>query len=659
MCGICGFSNYDLHHEDAVQIINRMCQAMYHRGPDDVGTYLDQDTVLGMRRLSIIDLQTGHQPISNEDQTVWVVANGEIYNFQELRNGLQERGHIFQTGSDSEILVHLYEEKGVECLHQLMGMFAFAIWDKRQKRLFLARDRIGIKPLHYALIQDTLIFGSEIKAILQYPLVQRTINPEAVNLYLTYEYIPAPDTIFQSIRKLPPGHFLTIDHDNRHGSPVGRCNIHIQQYWDLDYRSKIRMKNKADYQDALLEKLNLAVKRRLISDVPLGTFLSGGIDSSIVASLMKGLSSDSTGSLQATGDPLTTGAPLAVDSFNIGFREKSFDESGYAKTVADYLGINHRSQVFDTSTLLDVLPLVADNLDEPLGDASILPTYLLCRFCRKYVTVALSGDGGDELFAGYYTYQAHRLARLYTLIPRLVRQGVLEKLINRLPVSTDNFSLDFRAKKFISGIGYPEEIRHYVWMGSFTPDEKTDLLQPDFRKAIAGHDEFSVIRNYLRSAPVEDWLDAVLYLDMKLYLQEDLLAKVDRASMANALEVRVPFLDHEFVNFATRLPSHLKLRGLQTKWLLKQSSQKLLPSSIINRPKKGFGIPVAKWINAELRPLFTEIFAQDKIKAQGIFNPVCIQRLLQEHWSGAFDHRKKLWTLFMFQMWFSRYSGQK
>ncbi|MEW5805095.1 MAG: asparagine synthase (glutamine-hydrolyzing), partial [bacterium] len=511
------------------------------------------------------------------------------------------------------------------------------------------------KPLHFAYINNTFIFGSEIKSLLQYPLVQRKVNPEAVNLYLTYEYVPAPDTIFQSIKKLLPGHYITVDLAASLDGGRGSQGVHtgqgdhtgqggavtIRQYWDLDYRSKIRMASEAAYQEALLEKLSLAVKRRLISDVPLGTFLSGGIDSSLVASLMKGL------------------IPDRVDSFNIGFREKSFDESGYAKTVADHLGVNHRSQIFDTPALLDVLPLVADNLDEPLGDASILPTYLLCRFCRTYVTVALSGDGGDELFAGYYTYQAHRLAKLYTLIPRLIRQGVLERCINRLPVSTDNFSLDFRAKKFISGIGYPDEIRHYVWMGSFSPEEKSCLLQTDFRKTIQGHDEFSVIRNYLRTAPVEDWLDAVLYLDMKLYLQEDLLVKVDRASMANALEVRVPFLDHEFVNFATRLPSHLKLRGLQTKYLLKQSSQNLLPSSIVNRPKKGFGIPVAKWIKAELKPLFTEVFARDKIQAQGIFNPDCIQRLLQEHWSGAFDHRKKLWTLFMFQMWFSRYIDQK
>ncbi|MEW6379870.1 MAG: asparagine synthase (glutamine-hydrolyzing) [bacterium] len=632
MCGICGFINYDLHREEASQVIHRMCQAMHHRGPDDMGTYLDQDAVIGMRRLSIIDLETGHQPISNEERTLWVVANGEIYNFRELREGLQERGHIFRSGSDSEVLVHLYEEKGVECLHQLVGMFAFAIWDTRNRSLFLARDRLGIKPLHFARIRDAVVFGSEIKAILEYPGFVRTIDPQAVNLYLTYEYIPAPQTIFQSIQKLPPGHFLTV---NQGGS------IRIHQYWDLDYRSKIRLASTHEYREALLDKLAVAVRRRLVSDVPLGTFLSGGIDSGMIAALMRNFASD------------------RVDSFNIGFREKSFDESGYARIVADHLRINHRSQTFDTGTLLTVLPQVADNLDEPLGDASILPTCLLCKFCRKFVTVALSGDGGDELFAGYYTYQAHRLVKLYTLIPRLIRQGVLERFINRLPVSTDNFSFDFRAKRFIAGIGYPDEIRHQVWMGSFTPDEKKSLLHPDFRAAIQGHDEFSLIRSYLSSAPVEDWLDALLYLDMKLYLQEDLLVKADRASMANALEVRVPFLDHEFVGFVTRLPSRLKLHGLTTKYLLKQSAQGLLPPSIIHRPKKGFGIPVAKWIKAELKSLFAEVFAPDKIQAQGIFNPDCIQQLLQEHWSGRFDHRKKLWTLFMFQMWYSRYAGQR
>ena len=628
MCGICGFINYDLPRDEAERVIERMCQAMYHRGPDDAGTYLDQRAVLGMRRLSIIDLQGGHQPIPNEDQTLWVVANGEIYNFRQLREELQKRGHTFKTGSDSEVVVHLYEEQGAECLHHLIGMFALAIWDTKNQSLFLARDRLGIKPLHFARVRDTVIFGSEIKSLLEYPGLVRSPDPLAINLYLTYEYVPAPQSIFQSIQKLLPGHFLIVDQSGR---------IQIQQYWDLDYRSKISLASLEEYREALIDKLTVAVQRRLISDVPLGTFLSGGIDSGLIASLMSKVSSGK------------------VDSFNIGFREKSFDESEYARAVAQYLGISHRSQLFDTSSLLAALPKVVDQMDEPLGDASILPTYLLCKFCRQFVTVALSGDGGDELFAGYYTYQAHRLAKLYTLIPRFIRQTILEKLINRLPVSTDNFSFDFRAKKFISGIGYPGHVRHQIWMGSFTPGEKRDLLHPDFQAAIYGHDEFSPIRTYLRSAKVEDWLDAILYLDMKLYLQDDLLVKTDRASMANALEVRVPFLDHELVNFATRLPSHLKLRGLTTKYLLKHSAKGLLPPSIIHRPKKGFGIPVAKWIKAELRPLFVEIFDKGKIKAQGIFNPDYLHRLLQEHLSGQFDHRKKLWTLFMFQMWYERY----
>jgi len=626
MCGICGFRNHDLNKDEATQTLHRMCQTIHHRGPDELGTYLDKETALGMRRLSIIDLNTGQQPIANEDKTIWVIANGEIYNFQELRKELQEKGHLFKTGSDCEVLVHLYEEKGINCLDQLNGMFAFALWDKSKKRLFLARDRIGIKPLYFARLKNTVIFGSEIKAILQYPGFQRNINPQALNLYLTYEYIPSPETIFQSIQKLPPGHFLLVDEKDK---------VHIKQYWDFEYRSKIHLPNEREYQEALLEKLKQSVQQRLISDVPLGTFLSGGIDSSLIAALMKNLDQG------------------RVDSFNIGFFEKSFDESSFAKTAADHIKTNHRHQIFDTKTLLNTLPQVAENLDEPLGDASILPTYLLCQFCRRHVTVALSGDGGDELFAGYYTYQAHRLAKLYALIPRLIRRGIIEKIIPRLPVSTDNFSFDFRAKKFISGINYPYGIRNYIWLGSFSPEEKISLWQPDFQQTLKGHDEFSIIRHYLDSAPVENWLDAVLYLDMKLYLQEDLLVKVDRASMANSLEVRVPFLDHEFVNFATRLPSHLKLRRLQTKYILKQSARELLPSQIINRPKKGFGIPVAKWINADLKSVFAETFAEDTIRAQGIFNPDFIQGLLQDHWNGLVDNRKKLWTLFMFQMWFT------
>ncbi|MGA1874005.1 MAG: asparagine synthase (glutamine-hydrolyzing) [bacterium] len=627
MCGICGFLNYNLPAGETGRIIHRMCQSMEHRGPDDKGTYTDSKVALGMRRLSIIDLCTGHQPISNEHQTMWVVANGEIYNFRELRDELQERGHRFKTGSDSEVLVHLYEDEGVHCLDRLNGMFAFAIWDTLTQKLFLARDRIGIKPLHFASMNQTFIFASEIKAILQYPGFYRAINPKAVNLYLTYEYIPSPETIFQSIQKLPPGHFLVVNNQGE---------VHHQQYWNFEYRSKINLSGEDEYQEMLLEKLTRSVQRRLISDVPLGSFLSGGIDSSMIVSLMKKLDQG------------------RVDSFHIGFREKSFDESIFAHTVADHVKINHRHHQFDTSTLLDILPRVAENLDEPLGDASILPTYLLCQFCRRYVTVALSGDGGDELFAGYYTYQAHRLAKVYTLFPRLLRQGIIEKVVRRLPVSPENFSFDFRAKKFISGINYPAGIRNYVWMGSFTPEEKKSLLQPDFRQAIQHHDEFSIIHDFLRSAPVENWLDAILYLDMKLYLQEDLLLKVDRASMANALEVRVPFLDHEFVDFATRLPHHLKLRRFQTKYILKRSARRFLPQSIIHRSKKGFGIPLAQWIHTDLRSLLAATFARDSIEAQGIFNPGFIHQLLQDHWEGRADNRKQLWTLFMFQMWFQK-----
>lgn len=628
MCGIAGFFQSRLSPEEASRTIDRMCRSMYHRGPDDQGVYQDEDAVLGMRRLSIIDLAGGHQPIPNEDRTIWVIANGEIYNFRELREGLQKKGHIFSTGSDSEVLVHLYEEKGEESLQRLMGMYAFALWDTGQKKLFIARDRLGIKPLYFAKVGQTLVFASELKAILYYPGIERTINPAAVNSYLTYEYVPAPECIFQSIQKLLPGHYLVIGK---------QTPLRLKQYWDLDYRSKINLKSEGEYREMLLEKLGLSVQRRLISDVPLGTFLSGGIDSSLIASLMKNYTHD------------------RVDSFNIGFSEKSFDETPFAQTVAEHLKTNHYHQMFNTSVLLQTLPKVAEILDEPLGDASILPTYLLCQFCRRQVTVALSGDGGDELFAGYYTYQAHRLAKLYTLIPRLIRHGLIEKAIRKLPVSMENFSLDFRAKKFISGLDYPPGIRNYVWLGSFSPEEKKGLLQPDFQSALKGHDEFSIIRQYLASAKVEDWLDAILYLDMKLYLQEDLLVKVDRASMANSLEVRVPYLDHEFVNFATRLPSHLKLRGLQTKYLLKKSAQGLLPAHIIHRPKKGFGIPVAQWISGELKPLFTDTFQPDLIQAQGIFNPRAIEHLLESHWKGQEDNRKKLWTLFMFQMWYSHY----
>lgn len=628
MCGICGFVNFSYESGKTQAIIQRMCQTLFPRGPDDHGYYFNDRVVLGMRRLSIIDIKGGHQPIFNENRTICSVINGEIYNFKELRRDLEQKGHCFFSNSDSEVLIHLYEQYGVGCLDKINGMFAFAIWDDTIKKLFIARDRIGIKPLYYCFNNKTLVFGSELKSLLEHPAIERRIDHKALSQYLTYEYVPAPRTILKGINKLCPGHFIVMD-------LAGVMTI--KQYWDYDFSNKLVFKNEKECVDLLLEKFHLAVKRRMISDVPLGTFLSGGIDSGMIAAAMQQIS------------------PGHVDSFNIGFKEKSFDESGIAGDLARFLGLNHRTRMCDSSAMIALLPKLTDILDEPLGDNSLLPTYLLSQFTRRHVTVALSGDGGDELFAGYPTYQALRLAQIYNRLSGYPGRKLVEQFLLNLPVSTENFSLDFKIKKFLSGMGYPDLQRHFIWLGSFTPLGTAQLLLPGITRSLQGFDVFETIRNLLASAKVTTRLDAILYLDMKLYLQEDLLVKVDRISMANSLEVRVPFLDHEFVDFATRLPDNFKLRLFRTKYILKKAAGQSLPLKVIHRSKKGFGAPVAGWIKHQLKELFCDTLSRDKINREGLFQYPFIEQLLDDHFKGRADNRQKLWTLFVFEKWHERY----
>jgi asparagine synthase (glutamine-hydrolysing) len=633
VCGICGYFTWSKTQQVQPEIIHRMCEIIRHRGPDDEGIYTEKNIGLGMRRLNIIDLITGHQPIHNEDKTIWIVYNGEIYNFQELRESLEKNGHQFYTKTDTEVIVHLYEEKGIHCVDDFNGMFGFCIWDKNKNLLFLARDRIGIKPLHYTQIDNQFIFASEIKSILVHPDVKKEVDLLSLNKYLTFEYIPAPNTIFKGIKKLPPGHILTI---NRYGE------IKIEQYWDINFAhdEKINKREEA-YQEELLFILKDSVKRRLISDVPLGVFLSGGIDSSTVTALMSEL------------------VPGQVKTFSIGFEDKSFDESSYARQVARYFATSHYEDILSPNKMIELVPVIAMILDEPLGDASIIPTYLLSQFTRQYVTVALGGDGGDELFAGYPTYQAHRLAYFYEKLPQGLRQGIIEKVINKLPVSTANISLDFQAKKFISGIPYLPEIRNYIWLGSFTPTEKKYLLSKEVYDILKFTDAFEDIKKYLAKADIEILLDRLLYLDMKFYLQEDILAKVDRASMANSLEARVPLLDHRFVEFVAKLPPRLKLNGLTTKYIFKKAVKNLLPKGIANRKKKGFGIPIAKWFKRELKGFVLDVFNESKIKKEGFFNYSYIKRLLDEHFEGRKDNRKQLWTLLVFELWYDKFMRRK
>ena len=621
MCGICGLVGPGPVDREALA---RMTSTLHHRGPDDDGylvrEYDDVAVGLGFRRLSIIDLDTGNQPIANEDGSLQLVFNGEIYNFRELRRELEARGHRFATNADTEVIVHLYEEHGPLCVEKLNGMFAFALWDERGRELVIARDRFGKKPLHYAEIDGSLIFGSELKALLEHPDCPRSLDLESLSRYLALEYVPAPRSIFAGVKKLPGGHVLRW----RDGRST------IERYWDLTFAAG-DARTEEEYVEEFRARLRDAVTRRLISDVPLGAFLSGGIDSSSVVAMM-----------------VETMPAKDVKTFSIGFSERSFDESEHARRVARHFGTDHHEEIFTPRVMVDLVPTLTDFLDEPFGDASILPTYLLSRYTRESVTVALGGDGSDELLAGYPTFSAERVARLYP-IPRRLNARVVVPLAERLPVSTENFSLDFKLKRFLRGATAPAVVRHPIWLGSFTPDEQRALL-----RHMHG-DPYAEQRLAYGQGPRGSWLERLVYVYAKTYLQDDILAKVDRASMAASLEVRAPFLDVDLVQFLGSVPSRLKLKRLETKHLLKRAMADVLPSGIAERPKKGFGIPVAEWFKGELREALHDELAAARLRSQGLFLEGEVQRLLNEHMSGTHDHRKSLWTLFVFQLWHRRW----
>jgi len=626
MCGICGiFSHHGLAPE-AREVTKKMCTVMVHRGPDDEGYYFDANIALGMRRLRIIDLITGHQPMTNEDKSIWVIFNGEIYNFPELREQLTRKGHTFATQSDTEVIVHLYEEAGEDFVHQLNGMFAIALWDKKRDTLIIVRDRLGIKPLHFYSTPHSLVFSSEIKSILQADY-RRELDYESLSRFFTFEYIPAPATIFKGIQKLLPGHMIVA----RGGS------ITVKPYWDVRYSgTSSSSKDEQSYLDGIYHHLKDSVKKRLISDVPLGVFLSGGIDSSSITALMS----------EVTDSKIKT--------FAIGFKEESFNELRYAKIVADRFQTEHQEFVVESNLVKELVPTLIEYLDEPLADASIIPTYIISKLARQYVTVALAGEGGDELFAGYDTYKAYQVAKLYRKVPRIVRNGIVKKIVPYLPASKKRLSFEFKAKKFISGIDYPPEIANFIWWGAYNPEEKANL----FSKSLAANikeDVFTPVTYHCNNTQADDTVDRLGYLDLKLYLQDDLLVKSYRMSMANSLEIRMPFLDHTFVDFATAIPSSLKLKGMHTKHILKKAMSEVLPPEILTRKKIGFDIPLGIWIRHELREFVTDVLSPDCMKRHGFFNHDYIETLLKEHFQGAHNHRQLLWPLIIFQFWYNRY----
>jgi asparagine synthase (glutamine-hydrolysing) len=624
MCGIAGFVNR-LDQGADHGTVERMTATLSHRGPDGVGYHCEGPVALGHRRLSIIDVDGGAQPMANEDGSIWVSYNGELYNEFALRRELEAKGHRYRTVSDTESLVHLYEEEGLDFVRRLNGMFALALWDRNRSRLVLARDRMGQKPLFYGRLPGGgLAFGSEPKAVLSHPEIGRALDPGGLARYLFYEYVPAPDSIWQSLRKLPRAHVLAWESGT----------VQVRRYWESPRPGPASLGFDAT-AEVFWDGLRASVARHRRSDVPLGVFLSGGVDSSSVAAAL------------CEVEPARK-----VRTFSIGFEDPSFDESRHARVVAEHLGTDHHERTFSIATAYELLPEVAAWLDEPFGDASILPTHLLSRFARSEVKVVLGGDGADELLAGYPTFAAERAAGIFRRLPRRAR-ALAGAAVGCLPVDHRNFSLDFKLKQFLRGAAEPLPLAHQRWLGSFAGDEIARLL--------VGGDPVGVEAEHLRRAAAldggSDALSRSLALYQETYLPEDILTKVDRASMACGLEVRAPFLDIELVDFMQALPPSFKFGRHQTKRLLKRAAASRLPASILSRPKKGFGIPVARWLRGPLVPLMKQLLGRERLERQGIFQPEEVARRIDEHQAGVRDHRKPLWTLLMFQLWFNQWLG--
>jgi asparagine synthase (glutamine-hydrolysing) len=621
MCGIAGFvSEHDAPDgRERTRVLERMLTVIAHRGPDDQGTLVAEGVAIGMRRLSIIDLAGGHQPISNEDGTVTIVFNGEIYNYKELQTELETRGHRFRTNSDTETIVHAYEEYGPACVEHLRGMFAFAIWDARARKLFLARDRVGKKPLYYALTpRGTLVFGSELKALIAHPEIERTVNPEAVDAYLTFGYVPDPLCILRGVRKLPPGHHLTY----------AQGRLALMQYWDFRFEPDegARARSAEDYLAELRALLDESVRIRLIADVPLGAFLSGGIDSSAVVGLM------------------ARNSNRPVKTFSIGFNEDSYDELKYARVAAEHFGTEHHEFVV-TPDICQLVDELAWHCDEPFADPSALPTYMVSKLAREHVTVALSGDGGDELFAGYTRYLVERQRAPFERVPRAVRHNLLRPLSQRLPHGA-------WGRNYLHNVSLDAVDRFLDSVSVFTRLTKQALYTPAFRAQLKDDGLASARFRFLAArVRTNEPLDVLLYLDSKTYLPGDILTKVDRMSMAVSLEARAPLLDHKLIEFVTRIPAALKLRGTETKHIFKRAVADFVPPEILHRPKQGFGVPIQQWINEQLRAQMHDTLTDTRARARGYVEPRYVAQLLAEHERGRRDHAAPLWALFMLELW--------
>ena len=627
MCGICGVLYFNGEKPDK-SVLARMRDSMMHRGPDDCGLYIDGPVGLGHRRLSIIDLsEAGRQPLSNEDGSVWIVFNGEIYNHEELRIELEGQGHRYVTETDTETIIHLYEEYGLDCVSRLNGMFAFAIWDAGEERIFLARDRIGIKPLYYLLDGEKIIFASELKAILEHPEADTDIDYGSLSDYLTYGYVGSPKTIFSGIRKLPPACTLKVVE----GEAV------VKTYWSMAYPEN-PFGDEAYHKEKIVEGLKDSIKLRLMSDVPLGAFLSGGIDSSAIVALMSEL----------TGD---------VKTFSVGFTESSFNELDYARVIADLFGTDHHEFTVEMDAV-KLIPKLLEVYDEPFADSSAIPTYIVSEMARSKVTVCLSGDGGDELFAGYDRYSACKVAQEYARIPKVLRDPV-KSCVNLLPPSTANKNIIRMSQRFANAVDLPPEERYLDWITIYNEEKKNKLIRSEVVGKAFAKDSADYIKTHYKN-PAKDFTSKTMHVDIKTYLPEDLLVKVDRASMAHSLEVRVPFLDHNLVEYSQTIPSALKFPGLKLKHILKKSLKKKLPKKIINRRKHGFGVPVGSWLKNELKEIASETLTGKDSQSIKYFRKSEIEKMLAKHSCGKQDHTYRIWSLLFFELWHRKYvSGEE
>lgn len=630
MCGIVGI--FDTRGKQPIndELLTRMNQAQLHRGPDEGGIHTEPGVGLGHRRLSIIDLSSGHQPLFNEDGSVVVVYNGEIYNFQSLSEELQAAGHVFRTHCDTEVIVHAWEEWGEKCVDRFRGMFAFAIWDRNRETLFLARDRLGKKPLYYALLASgELIFASELKALQAHPQFLREMDPCAIEEYFCFGYVPDPRTIYKQAKKLPPAHTLTL----RRGDPLPEP----KEYWDVPF-SPVAAGSEQDVQQELIARLREAVEMRLVSEVPLGAFLSGGVDSSAIVAMMAQLS---------PADP--------VNTCSIAFNDPKYNESEFAALVANQYKTKHYTEQVESDDF-DLLDQLSQIYDEPYADSSAIPTYRVCQLARKHVTVALSGDGGDENFAGYRRYRWHmNEERVRSMLPLALR-GPVFGMLGRVYPKMDWAPKIFRAKSTLQALAR-ESAAAYLHSVSIMHDAmRAQLFSSAFRSELQGYDATEVFRYHARKSPTDHPLSLVQYLDFKTYLPGDILTKVDRASMAHSLEVRVPILDHEFVEWVSGLPPALKLQNREGKYIFKKALEPHVPNDVLYRPKMGFAVPLASWFRGPLRSRVRTALLGQSLRETGIFNDAYLERIVNEHQSGMGEHSAAIWSLLMFESFVRRNS---